>query len=132
MSDQELYEIASHRIRRRNRRWILWSLNLGVLILFLAGIILVGGSRTAVTFFLGWGAVFVTHTIILAFIESTKGSIENEVARLRRAMGGKDDANDSVVHNKPKRLELGEDGELTEVEDWEREDAQRHRNPTRS
>ena len=131
MSDQELYEIASQRIRRRNRRWILWSLNLGVLILFLAGLILEGGGRAALTFFLGWGAVFTTHTIILGFIESTDGSIENEVAKLRRAIGSKGDANDSALHDKPKRLELGEDGELSEVEDWEREDAQRHRNPTR-
>jgi hypothetical protein len=132
MSDQELYEIASQRIRRRNRRWILWSLNLGVLLLLLAGMILAGGGRTALTFFLAWGAVFTTHTIILGFIESTDGSIENEVARMRRAVQSKHVASDSAVYEKPKRLELGEDGELSEVEDWEREDAQRHRNPTRS
>jgi hypothetical protein len=122
MSDQELYEIASKRIHRRNRRWMLWSVNLGVLILALAGLILSRGNLLVISGFFAWCAVFVTHTIILAFAESTEGSIENEVVKLRKAVA-------SDQYEKPKkRLELGEDGELTEVEDREPENAQRNRN----
>ncbi len=122
MSDQDLYEIASTRVHKRNRRWMLWSLNLGVLILMLAGLIMAGGSQAAVTLFLGWGAIFTTHTLILAFAESTEGSIETEVAKLRKAIGDE--------YEKPKRLELGADGELTEVdpEAQEPEYAKRNRN----
>ena len=123
MSDQELYEIARKRISQRNRRWMLWSLNLGVLILILAGLILTEGSRFAITAFLGWGAVFVTHTLIASFAESTQGSIEDEVVKLRKALG--------ESYEKQKRLELGEDGELTEVDDWEGRDAERNRNTAR-
>lgn len=118
MNDHELYEIAQRRIRQRNRRWMLWSLNLGVLILTLAAVVLTDGSRTAVTGFLAWGAIFVTHTIIVAFAESTQGDIEKEVVKLRKALSDE-------AYEKPKRLELGEDGELTEVDDREREHAKR-------
>ncbi len=82
MSEQELYEIARQRIDRRNRRWVIWSVNLGILILTLAVLILTG-STTAAGIFFAWGAVFTVHTIIAALAESRDGSIENEVARLR-------------------------------------------------
>jgi hypothetical protein len=119
-SDRELYEFASKRVRRRNRRWMLWALNLGVLILALAGLILARGSQAALTLFLGWGAIFVTHTIILAIAESTDGSIESEVRKMRRALA------DEPYEKPKKRLELGEDGELTEVEFEEAEYAKRN------
>jgi uncharacterized membrane protein len=116
MSDDQLYEVARKRVHQRNRRWTLWALDLGVLILLLATLIMVG-STWSVALFLGWGAVFVTHTIIAGFAESTQGSIESEVAKLRAGM----------QYEKPKRLELGEDGEL--VETFDRSDEQRvHRN----
>jgi hypothetical protein len=109
MSEDQLYELASKRVHQRNRRWIIWSLDLGVLILLLAALILFGSTLT-VALFLGWGAVFVTHTIIAGFLESTQGSIDNEVAKLRAGM---------QQYEKPKRdsakssrLELDEDGEL--------------------
>lgn len=110
MSDHELYELASKRVHRRNRRWMLWALNLGVMILMLTGLIMARGSQAALTLFLGWGAIFVTHTIILAFAESTDGSIESEVRKMRRALA------DELYEKPKKRLELGEDGELIEVE----------------
>ncbi len=126
MSERELYEIARRRISQRNRRWMLWSVNLGILILMLAGLILTEGSRTALTLFLGWGAVFVTHTLIVSFAEATQGSIENEVVKLRKAF-------EANVYEKPKRIELGEDGELTEADDtdWGRDDAARSRHSAR-
>lgn len=122
MSEQELYEIARKRVLRRNRRWMFWTLNLFVMIMALVALIVADGSAPAVVGFLTWGAIFVTHTIILAFAESTEGSIESEVVKLRKAYA-------DGVYEKPKRLELGEDGELTEVDDQELDDAQRSRNP---
>jgi hypothetical protein len=108
MSDDQLYEIARRRVQQRNRRWSLWALNLGVLILTLAGMILMG-SEVTVAIFLAWTAIFVVHTIILGFAESSASSIENEVAKLRKAA-----SIDS--YEKPKhRLELTDDGELTEM-----------------
>ncbi|MEO8396210.1 MAG: hypothetical protein ABI700_24665 [Chloroflexota bacterium] len=106
MSEERLYEIARKRVQQRNRRWSLWALNLGVLILTLAGMILMG-SEVTVALFLGWGAVFVVHTIIAAFAESSEGSIENEVAKLRKVSA-------SIEYEKPKRLELTDDGEFSE------------------
>jgi hypothetical protein len=105
MSEDQLYEVARKRVQQRNRRWMLWSIDLGVLILLLANLILMG-STFAVALFLGWGAIFVTHTIIAGFAESTQGSIDNEVAKLRAGL----------QYEKPKRLELGADGELTEID----------------
>src|SRR3954454_17067400 len=111
MSDAQLYEIARRRIQQRNRRWSLWALNLGVLILTLAGLILTG-SEITVAIFIAWAAIFVVHTIILGFAESSESSIENEVARLRKATTA---AATADRYEKPKRLELGEDGELLEM-----------------
>lgn len=120
MSEQELYEIARKRVLRRNRRWTFWTLDLFVMILSLVALILSNGNMLVVAGFFTWGAIFTAHTIILAFAESTEGSIENEVVKLRKAY--------ERDYEKPKRLELGEDGELTEVDDREYEDAQRSRN----
>jgi len=124
MSEQELYEIARKRVLRRNRRWTFWTLDLFVLIISLVALIVSNGNMLFVAGFLTWGAIFTTHTIILAFAESTEGSIENEVVKLRKAY--------EREYEKPKRLELGEDGELTEADDLEHDDAQRSRNPARS
>ncbi len=116
MSEQELYDIARSRVRQRNRRWSIWAVNLGVLILTLAALILLQ-STLAAGIFMAWAAVFVVHTIIIGFAESSAGSIENEVARLR-----------SAVYEKPKRLEISDDGELVDQEEWEQSNAQRSRN----
>lgn len=123
MSEQELYEIARKRVLRRNRRWMFWTLDLFVLIIALVALIVAGGTAPAVAGFLTWGAIFTTHTIILGFTESTDESIENEVVKLRQAY--------ERTYEKPKRLELGEDGELTEVDEREHDDAQRSRNTAR-
>ncbi|MBI1256326.1 MAG: hypothetical protein GC204_02540 [Chloroflexi bacterium] len=118
MSDEQLYKIARQRIQQRNRRWSLWALDLGVLIVTLAAMIMAGNDIT-VAIFLTWGAIFVVHTIITAFAESSESSIEREVARLRKA------AAESNLYEKPKRLELSDDGELSESIDAPNEQVQR-------
>ena len=104
MADDDLYEIARKRIDKRNRGWTLWAIDLGVLILSPALV----GDTVAAAIFLAWGGVFTLHTILLLMAQSRDKAIESEVARLRAA-----------VYEKPKRLELDEDGELDEVDDIE-------------
>jgi hypothetical protein len=118
MSEDELYEIARQRVDQRNRRWTLWAFNLGGLILSLALLILVKGTLVT-AIFMGWIGVFVVHTIVAALAESRDGEIESQVAKLREA---------ASVYEKPKRLELGEDGELVENSENAEAYAQRSRN----
>lgn len=127
MSEQELYEIARQRIDQRNRRWKLWAVNLSVWILSLAALILLGETPyvdAAAAVFMGWGGVLALHTIFNALAESREKNIEKEVERLREA-----------VYEKPKRVELTDDGELNVLTDpdtdtdWHEEDrplVQRH------
>jgi hypothetical protein len=115
MSEQELFELARQRIDRRNRRWTLWSINLTGLILSLALLILVGEtaySTVAAAIFMAWAGVFTLHTIVAAMGHSRDSDIEGELAKLRDA-----------VYEKPKRLELSDDGELVELTDLEQERA---------
>jgi hypothetical protein len=118
MSEQEIYEIARQRIDRRNRRWTIWSVNLAGLILSLAALILLGKTAyvdTAAAVFMAWAGFFTFHTIMAAMAQSREQDIEGEVAKLREA-----------IYEKPKRLELGEDGELVEYDDWEPEAVQQN------
>lgn len=107
MSEDQLYTLARQRIDRRNRRWTLWAFDLGGLVLSLALLILIGNTLTA-AIFMAWGGVFTLHTILAAMAHSREKDIEQEVARLRRA------ADAGYADEKPKRLELSEDGELVE------------------
>lgn len=114
MSEQELYQIARQRIDQRNRRWTLWAFNLAGLVLSLAAMVLLGDTGyddIAAGVFLAWGGIFTLHTIVAAMAQSRDGDIEGEVAKLRDAF-----------YEKPKRLEVGEDGELVERDNWEYED----------
>ena len=122
MSEQELYQIARRRIDRRNRRWILWAVDLMVLIMLVAALIFLGDTAyvtIGVAGALGWAGIFVLHTIVATMAESRDADIEGEVAKLRDAVG---------VYEKPKRLEVGEDGELVERDNWalEEDAQQRH------
>jgi hypothetical protein len=119
MSDQELYEIARRRIDKRNRRWIFWAVDLMVLIMLMAALIFLGDTAyvtVGVAALLAWAGIFVLHTIAATMAESRDNDIQNEVAKLRDA-----------VYEKPKRLEVGEDGELVERDNWELEEAQESR-----
>jgi hypothetical protein len=115
MSEQELYEIARARIDRRNRRWTLWAIDLAGLVLSLAVVILLSSTpyvEVAAAVMMGWGGIFTLHTIMAGMAQSRESDIEGEVEKLR-----------AVVYEKPKRLELSEDGELLDTDDWLYEDA---------
>jgi hypothetical protein len=121
VSDGELYEIARGRIDRRNRRWTLWAIHLAAfaiyfgLFIFLAAQTEFAVVATAILF--AWGGLFTLHTILAGMAQSRDGDIESELAKLRHA-----------YYEKPKRLELGEDGELVEVEGLEEEYTSSKRN----
>lgn len=122
MSEHELYDIARQRIDKRNRRWTFWAVDLMGLILSLAALILLGQTEydtLAVSVFLAWGGVFTFHTIMAAMAQSRDGDIEGEVTKLRDAAG--------ALYEKPKRMELTEDGEIVEHEDWAVEEAAKSR-----
>lgn len=115
MSEQELYQIARQRIEQRNRRWIFWGVDLAGLTVALGALILsgkTGSADVAAAIFLAWGGIFTLHTIVAWMAQSRDGDIEGEVAKLRDA-----------VYEKPKRLEVGEDGELVERDDFEYEES---------
>ncbi|HLU08699.1 MAG TPA: hypothetical protein VK003_03475 [Oceanobacillus sp.] len=110
MYEQELYELARQRIDARNRRWKLWSFNLaGYLIAIGVFIALALAKQAAIgmLLFMTWTGVFVLHCILLGMAESRAKDIEKEVTKLREA----------ATYEKPKRLELGDDGELVEIEE---------------
>jgi hypothetical protein len=110
MSEQELYEIARDRIDRRNRRWTWWSVHLAAFIAYIGLFIMVTineFSSLALFGLLAWSGVFTMHCITLGMAESRDNDIAGEIAKLRRV---------NETYEKPKRLALGEDGELVEME----------------
>lgn len=121
MSDQELYEIAQQRIDRRNRRWTLWAFNLAGLILSVAAVVFLSDTpleTASIAFMLTWAALFVPHTILAAMAQSRDEDIDKEVFRLRQASSQWD-------YEKPKRLRLTEDGEITDHAVWEDDQTER-------
>jgi hypothetical protein len=108
--EDEIYEVAKQRIDQRNRRRMLWALDLGGLTLSLALVALVESPITA-ALFLAWGGIFTVHTILMVMANTKSRDIEREVARLRAASAA------TASYEKPKRLELGDDGELIEIDD---------------
>ena len=108
MSDQELYEIATKRVNKRTRRWLLWAVNLVGLIFSLVALIASserGSSTLFAAIFIGWMGVFAFHSILAWMAENRDGDIEKEVTKLRGALD----------YEKPKRLGLSDDGELVDV-----------------
>jgi hypothetical protein len=108
MSEQELYEVARQRIDRRNRRWIWWSVDLAGLLACIGLFIVLADTPAmslALFVMLTWIGVFVLHTIIAGLSESRDEDIAGEIAKLRDA-----------DFEKPKRVEVGDDGELVETE----------------
>lgn len=121
MANQELYKIAQRRIDRRNFRWALWGIDLAILIFFVAAIVVFSDTAyvTLVSAgMLAWGGIFVLHTIITVMAHSRDEDIEKEVAKLREA---------AMLYEKPKRMRLTEDGEITDDTDadWYHEEAER-------
>jgi hypothetical protein len=119
MSETELYEMARGRIDRRNRRWVFWAVDLAGLVLSLGALILLSKSAyvtIAAAVFLSWGGVFTLHTILAALAHNRDQDIEGEMDKLR-----------ALVYEKPKRTEVGEDGELIEQDLWESEPERENR-----
>jgi hypothetical protein len=119
MTEQELQEIARARIDQRNRRWTLWGVDLAAFIAYVGLFIVITineFSVLALFILLAWSGLFTLHTLVVAMSQTRSKDIENEVTRLS------DD-----FYEKPKRLGLGEDGELVEIEedDYEAEKAKR-------
>jgi hypothetical protein len=56
---------------------------------------------------IAWMGVLMLHVILMGVMQYRQEAIEGEVENLRREIYGE----------KPKRLELGEDGELVDVND---------------
>ena len=110
MSEQELYEIARKRINKRNRLWMIWGADL---MLWLAYIGVFAGFKDVIPRGIGttivviWMGALVLHGIYTSMAQDRDQAIEGEVERLRQA----------IYEEKPKRLELSEDGELVEFED---------------
>ncbi len=110
MAEQDLYQIAERRIDERNRRWKLWAVNLAALVLTLSLLIMMEDTvyeGPAAALFMAWAGFFTFHTVTLLMAQSREGDIEKEVAKLRTA-----------YYEKPKRLEVGDDGELVERDEW--------------
>ena len=120
MSDQELYEIARERIDRRNRRWTLWAVDLAGLIASVAAMLFLLSTpfkMLGLAVMLLWAGVFTMHTIMAALAQSRDEDIEQEVAKLRKAA--------DRYYEKPKRMHLTDDGEVSDDGDWEYEPAER-------
>jgi hypothetical protein len=120
MSEQELYELATKRVNQRTRRWRLWALDLLGLIFVLMALIAFGERNYAnliAAVFIGWMGMFAVHSIFAWMAENRDGDIEKEVAKLRAAL----------EYEKPKRLELSDDGELV---DWDAETAEKAKHST--
>jgi hypothetical protein len=122
MSNPELYEIARQRIDRRNRRWTIWAVHLAAFLAYVGFFVAIAETEyvlLGVFGLLAWAGVFTLHTIVLAMNESREKDIEKEVAKLQ-ALGyekPKRDDGELVEDEKPKYVEIGEDGELVEVQD---------------
>ena len=120
MSNQELYEIARQRIDHRNRRWTLWAVDLAVLIATVGVMILLVDTpyqMISLAVMIAWAGVFTLHTIVAAMAHSRSDDIEKEVSKLREAM--------PEAYEKPKRLHLTDDGEITDEDDWAYEEDER-------
>jgi len=111
MYEDQLYELARKRIDRRNRRWILLGVNFFAFMVYI-GIIVMLYSSNVIPRSLGafgalvWLGVLAMHVFILSATQNRDEAIESEVAKLR-----------DLVYEKPKRLELTDDGELANTDD---------------
>ncbi|MEO8396211.1 MAG: hypothetical protein ABI700_24670 [Chloroflexota bacterium] len=110
MSEDQLYELARKRIDRKNRRWILWGLNMVAWLIFMGVFIALKGAISigiGISILVVWAGLLIFHGVILGVTQGRDEEIEKEVARLRN----------EIYDEKPKHLELGEDGELLETID---------------
>ncbi len=107
MSEDQLYEIARKRIDKRNRRWMLLGVNFFLFLLYVGAFTAYPGIPRNVGAFmaLAWLGVLVLHVFSVNINQNRDEAIDGEVAKLREAL----------EYEKPKRLELSDDGELSET-----------------
>jgi uncharacterized membrane protein len=116
MSENQLYELARQRVNRQTRHFLLLGVNFFAFLFFVAAFAGFGIVPSNVGKFLAiaWMGVLILHVILLVMMEYRKEAIEGEVARLRE-----------LLDEKPKRLDLAEDGEL--VDDFDAVDEQAYK-----
>jgi hypothetical protein len=110
MSEQELYEIAQKRIDRRNRSLTILGIHGTALVAYVGAFIILANTDfvlPAVAILIAWSGLFVLHCIQFGLGWSRDSDIEGEVRKLRKVVAAGD-------YEKPKRLALGEDGEIVE------------------
>ncbi len=116
--EDEIYELARQRVNRRNRQMYLLAANMLGLFIYLAAFAALGdvipkgiGSFIAIA----WVGAVGVHAMIFSTLSSRSSQIDAEVERLRQA----------IYDEKPKntsRLELSDDGELVELDDYRPDD----------
>jgi hypothetical protein len=107
MTDHDLYALAEARMNARMQRWRRWSYTLVATVATVALMILLRDTRydtVGLAILIVMGGIFTGHTVLTGMAESNAGNLDREVARLR-----------DKLYEKPKRLELADDGELSEV-----------------
>ncbi|MEO8396208.1 MAG: hypothetical protein ABI700_24655 [Chloroflexota bacterium] len=106
MSEDQLYEIARKRIDRKNRRWLLLGVNFFLFMVYIGAFTMFTGIPRNIGAFmaLAWLGVLVLHVFIINVTQNRDEAIDGEIAKLREAL----------EYQKPKRLELTDDGELSE------------------
>jgi hypothetical protein len=120
MSNDDLYEIASKRIDRRNRSLTILGIHIAALVAYVGLFIVLAQTEyaaLAVGVLVAWGGLFVLHCIQFGMSWSRDDDISGEVAKLRRAAA-------AYESEKPKRIAVGEDGELV---DFNEEEARQQR-----
>ncbi len=111
MPDEELYEIARRRIDRRNRRWLLLGVDIFAFMLYVGAFV---SLRDTIPHGLGtfiavaWTGLIVLHFFWVSMAQNRDQAVEHEVAKLRDAL-----------YQKPKRLELTDDGEIIDFAESE-------------
>lgn len=106
MAEQDFYEIARQQIDKRNRLIIAWTVHLAAFVVYAGLFIMISMiefSPLSLFVLIAWGGIFIMHTIIATLLSSREEEIAKEAAKLRATYG---------VHEKPKRLELTQDGEF--------------------
>src|SRR3954447_14672623 len=108
MSEDQLYEVAQKRIDRKNRRWLSLGVDFLLFMLYIGAFTMFTGIPRNVGAFmaLAWMGGLVMHVFIVNIWNNRDEAIDGEVAKLRDA-----------IYEKPKRLELNDDGELTDIDD---------------
>jgi len=104
MSEEQLYQLARQRIDRKNRRWLLWSVNFFAFLLYVGAFTAFSGIPHNVGEFMehAWFAGLVLHTVLIVLTQDQEDNVGSEVAKLRKATG-----------EKPKRREFSDYGDLS-------------------